>query len=121
MQQHQRGMTTLGFIILMVFIGIFIYAGIRLTPAYVEYFEVSKALGSLQGEAQGVFSAGSLRTTLEKHFNIDDVTALDVKDVDIHHEEEGWVVHADWDAREPFLGNISFLVHFDATVVLKGS
>ena len=121
MLKHQRGMTTLGFLILMVFLGIFVYAGIRLTPAYIEYFEVSKAFGGLQAEAQGVFSAAALRTSLEKHFDIDDVTGLDPKDVDIHHEEEGWVVHAVWDVREPFLGNVSFLVHFDTSVVLKGA
>ena len=121
MQHHQRGMTTLGFIILMVFIGLFIYGGIRLTPAYVEYFEVSKALNGLQAEAAGVYSAASLRSTLEKHFDIDDVTGLDAKDVDIHHEDEGWVVHAVWDVREPFLGNVSFLVHFDTSVTLKGA
>jgi hypothetical protein len=121
MQQHQRGMTFLGVLILMCFIGTFIYAVIRLTPAYLEYFEISKTFGALQVESAGTMSPGALRVTLEKRFDIDDVTSLDPKDVEIKRDGDVWIVRGVWDVKEPFIGNVSFLVHFDKMVTLKPS
>ena len=36
-KRQQAGMTTLGLIILVVFVGLFAFAGIRLTPVYLNY------------------------------------------------------------------------------------
>ena len=37
----QRGMTTLGLLILLVFLGTFAYAGIRLVPVYLEDLKIA--------------------------------------------------------------------------------
>ncbi len=38
--RRERGMTVLGLLILVAFVGMFVYAGIRLTPIYIEYMAV---------------------------------------------------------------------------------
>ena len=40
-KRQQAGMTTLGLIILVVFVGLFAFAGIRLTPVYLNYMKVA--------------------------------------------------------------------------------
>ena len=39
-RRQQAGITTLGLVILVIFIGLFAFAGIRLTPVYLNYMKV---------------------------------------------------------------------------------
>ena len=45
MQQRQRGMTFLGILVLVVVVGAWVYAAIRLTPKYLEYMKIAATLG----------------------------------------------------------------------------
>ncbi|HUO94846.1 MAG TPA: DUF4845 domain-containing protein [Steroidobacteraceae bacterium] len=112
-------MTTLGLAILIAFVGIFVYAGIRLVPVYLEYFNVVKALEGLKSDAEG--GPAQMRIALEKRFDIEDIKSLDWKAVEITKEGPNWAVHAAYDAETSFLGNVGFVVHFDKTVLLNAS
>jgi hypothetical protein len=117
--RRERGMTTIGLIILITFVGLFVYAGIRLTPLYLEYFNVVKAVEGLKSDAdQG---QAAMRVGLEKRFDMDDIKSLNYKDVEITKEGSTWVVHVAYDAQTSFVGNVGFIVHFDKTVDLAGS
>jgi len=50
MQHRQRGMTMLGIILVVVVVGAWIYAGIRLTPLYLEYMRVASTLEKVRDE-----------------------------------------------------------------------
>jgi Domain of unknown function (DUF4845) len=119
LQGRERGMTTIGLIILISFVGLFVYAGIRLVPLYVEYLAVVKAIEALKSDAES--GPGAMKVALEKRFDIEDIHSLSHKDVEIHREGSGWTVHAAYDAETPFIANIGFIVHFDKTVNLGGS
>jgi DNA-dependent RNA polymerase auxiliary subunit epsilon len=121
MRTSQRGITLLGALILVAFVGMFVYAGIRLTPLYLEYMNIAKAMDAVKREATGTETPTSIRTALDKHFNIDYIDSLSAKDIDVTKEGAAWTVHASYDATAPFVANISFAVHFDKTVVIGGS
>jgi hypothetical protein len=55
--RRQAGMTTMGLIILVLFVGIFAFAGIRLTPVYLNYMKV---LGVVNGVVEEFDGAGGL-------------------------------------------------------------
>ena len=117
--RRERGMTTVGLIILVTFVGLFVYAGVRLLPVYLEYFNVIKAVENLKSEAdQG---PPAMRIALEKRFDIEDIKSLSYKDVEITKEGASYAVRVLYDAQTPFVGNIGFIVHFDKTVSLGGS
>jgi len=117
--RRERGMTTLGLVTLIGFVGIFVYAGIRLVPVYLEYFNVVKALEGLKSDAEG--GPSQMRISLEKRFDIEDIKSLDWKSVEITKEGPNWSVHAAYDAETTFLGNVGFIVHFDKTVLVNAS
>jgi hypothetical protein len=48
LKNRQAGITTLGAIILVSFIGIFAFAGIRLTPVYLNYMKVAGVVSGVQ-------------------------------------------------------------------------
>lgn len=118
MRNRQRGITAIGFVILAMFIGMFVYAGIRLLPVYMEYMNIAKALDKLRQDSTGLDSATAIRNALDKTFNIDYVSSIDARDIAITREGNSWAVRAEYDAPAPFVGNVSFMVHFDKTVLL---
>ena len=117
--RREHGMTTIGLIIMVCFVGLFVYGGIRLTPLYLEYFNVLKTVEGLKSDTDSGPSA--MKIALEKRFYIEDITSLSYKDVEISKEGSSYLVHVAYDAEAPFVGNIGFVVHFDKTVTLGGS
>ena len=53
LKRRQTGMTTLGIIILVGFVGFFVFAGIRLTPVYLNYMKVAGVISGVHDEFDG--------------------------------------------------------------------
>ena len=51
MKRTQRGITLLGFIIVLAVVGFFAYVGMKLFPMYSEYYSVKSALKGLANES----------------------------------------------------------------------
>ena len=117
--RRERGMTAIGLMILIAFVGLFVYAGIRLMPLYLEYFNVVKSIEGLKTDTDS--GQAAMRVALEKRFDIEDIKSLTFKEVEIRKEGGGWMAHAEYDAQTSFIGNVGFIVHFDKTVMLSGS
>jgi hypothetical protein len=115
---RERGMTTLGLLVLVAFVGLFIYGGIRLTPLYLEYLSVSKTLSNVAQELDASASEPAIRDSIKKRFEIQDVSSMKASDIEITREGTAWTVRAAYDAEAPFVANIGFVVHFDKTVTL---
>ena len=117
MRHSQRGITFIGWLVLLVPVAILVYAGIRLTPIYLNYMRVSKSLAELVSENKGeTSSADGLRNSLGKHFDIEGIEKPSVKDIDIHREAGHWVAISDYEDVAPMFGNISLLVAFHKQV-----
>jgi len=110
----QRGITFIGWLVLLVPLAIVVYAGIRLTPVYLNYMRVAKALAQTASEARGVdtTSAQQLHVSLDKHFDIEGITKPATTEIDIHRENDHWVEIADYEEVVPMFGNVSLLVQF---------
>jgi hypothetical protein len=116
MRQRQRGITFIGLLFIIVLFAIPVYAVIRLTPVYLNYMSVSRSLESLRTEFKGTPDPGGMRRSLEKHWQIDDITGINVKDIELTRDGSATVVHAAYDDKVPYIANVSLLVSFDKTV-----
>lgn len=118
--RRQKGMTLLGWLIVLCLIGIFALAALRLVPIYLEYYRVSSVLTSIKAESvDGVASKREIYSLIEKRFNIESIGRLKAKDIKVTPKNETWLVRANYDARAPFLGNVHFIVTFDKKVEIK--
>ncbi|HWZ62050.1 MAG TPA: DUF4845 domain-containing protein [Steroidobacteraceae bacterium] len=120
MRSRQRGVTALGWLILLVPIAIVIYAGIRLLPVYLNYMKVVRALDLVASDASGSSNPQSIRTTIDKHFEIDMVDYPTAKDIKVTRTGSGWEVEASYDDEAPLFANISLHVVFDKVVKTSG-
>jgi hypothetical protein len=116
MFRRQRGATFLGMVIILAILGFALYGGIRLTPIYMEYMAVVRAMQQTAKEAGDGASVQQLRTGLDRRWIIEDIKSIDPKDIEIRRNGNGFTMRAYYDAEAPFVGNISLVAHFDKTV-----
>lgn len=116
MRRKQQGMTFLGLLILVVFVGLFVYAGIRLTPAYLDYMQVTKALNDIASETDGKVDERSLRIALQRRWDIEDFKNIDARDVEVVRDGDVYTLTADYQVVTPFVANIELLVSFNKSV-----
>jgi hypothetical protein len=122
MLKYQRGVTMLGWLFLLTPLAILGYAGVRLTPIYLNYMNVNQALKQVSTEVSGNSpTSDAIRRSLETHLDVSGVTFPDVKDFKITRVDGVWTVEAAYDDQAPLFANVFILVSFDKTVTLKAS
>jgi hypothetical protein len=116
----QRGVTLIGWIVIMIPFVIVGYAVVRLLPVYLNYQKVAKTLESTATEVKGTSDAEHIRTVIDKHFDIDMVVYPTGKDVKITRDGQSWVMECEYEDQAPLFGNISLHVNFDKQVTIGG-
>jgi len=120
LKRRQGGMTTLGAIILVAFIGLFAFAGMRLTPIYLNYMKVAGVVSGVQKEFDGVNATRTaIRSSISRRFDIESVGIITAKDVKVTKVEGGHEVAATYSHKSPFIANISFVVDFDNRAIIR--
>jgi hypothetical protein len=120
MHRRQRGMTFIGLMCILVLVGTIGYAGVRLVPVYLNYMKLARTMESAASEFKGEApNLDGVRKSLDRHWAIEDITAIDQKDIEITREDGGLTLHAVYDDTVPYLGNVSLSVHFDKTVKVQ--
>ena len=118
--RRQTGITTLGFIILGVLIGTFGFAALRLTPVYLNHMKVVGVVNGVFDEFDGQNPTRAIiRSSVSRRFDVESVSIIGWRDVTIEAVDGGFEVAAIYDHPAPFIGNISFLVHFDKSVIVR--
>ena len=119
-KNRQAGMTTLGLIVLVVFVGLFAFAFLRLTPIYLNYMKVVGVVDGVYEEFDGQGpTSGAVKKSIRRRFDVESVSIITARDVAVVAVDGGLSVSAVYDHTAPFISNISFTVHFDKTVIIR--
>jgi len=118
--RRQAGATAVGFIILTLFIGLIAFAVLRLTPVYLNYMKVVGVVDGIVREFDGQKpTRQAIRTSISRRFGVESVSVITYRDVTVTAVDAGFEVAAVYDHPSPFIGNISFLVHFDKAELVR--
>lgn len=118
--RQQQGMTMLGLVFLICFIGVFAFGFIRLTPIYLNYMKVIGVIDGVVAEFDGQgANATAIRRSLGRRFDVESVSEIAAKDVKVTPVDGGLQVSAVYDHSTPFIANVSFMVHFDKTELVR--
>ncbi len=113
-------MTAVGFIILAIFVGLFAFAAIRLTPVYLNYMKVAGVLDGVYEEFDSQNpSRAAIRTSISRRFGVESVSMISHRDIKVTPDSGGFLVEATYDHTTPFIGNIHFTVKFDKDVLVR--
>jgi|SRR5580658_2515829 hypothetical protein len=121
MHSKQRGVTVIGWLFLLIPIAILGYALLRLAPVYLNYMKVSRSMNQLVSEMHSLdtSSAALIRSSLEKHLDVESVDYPGIKDFEIRRDGGIWIVQTTYEETAPLFDNISLVVAFDKTVQIQ--
>ncbi|GJM08327.1 MAG: DUF4845 domain-containing protein [Lysobacteraceae bacterium] len=120
MLKNQRGLTLIGFLVVLAIVGFFIFIGMRLFPVYQEYYAVSSAMNAMQQEP-GVAAMQPQRVEelLFRKFYISYVDSVRREDVNFSRKG-GYKMRVKYEVRENLIANLDFVAKFEKTVSLDG-
>lgn len=117
---REQGMTALGMLILAVFVGLFAFAAIRLTPVYLNYMKVAGVLDGVHSEFDSQNpSRGAIQTSILRRFDVESVSVITHRDIKVTSDSGGFRVTADYDHTTPFIANLYFTVKFNKQVLVR--
>ena len=121
MKQSQRGLTLIGFVIVLCVVGFFAYCAMKLVPVYSEYMGVVKSMEQLSKEPGiGSRDVSEIRAMLDLKFNVQYVDSASIPPNGIQVKKTGGAtsLRVAYDKRVKFIANVDLLVSFDKTINL---
>jgi len=110
----QRGITLIGMLIAGIVIVIVAIGGLKIAPAYIEYFKVKKAIVGVAQMTSGG-TVGQVREAFERRATIDDIDVISAKDLDVTKEGNELVISFAYPKRISLFSNISLVIDFAAS------
>jgi hypothetical protein len=115
---HQRGMTGIGWLIVLALIGFFVLLALRMVPAYLDYYKVVSTLEAIEEES-GFSSPREIREKLERRFDVSFVSNISPQDVEIKPKGDKYVVTASYEKREHIASNVYVVMEFEKQVLVN--
>ncbi|MBI5750870.1 MAG: DUF4845 domain-containing protein [Hydrogenophilales bacterium] len=114
--KHQRGMTFISMMILII-LGVSItLLGVKLAPSYIEFFSVKKIMSAMAKDpAFPTMSPQEVRNSFDRRATIDYVDSVNGKDLDISKENGQNVASVEYSKKIPLVLNISACLEFEAS------
>ena len=115
--RNEKGITLIGFLVVAVFLGLFALATIKLVPVYLEYGKVKSSLEKAKTELDGKSpSIEDIYQQLENYWNIEDIRRVDFREIKVSREPRSYKVHAKYEGRVYYIGNLYLVAEFDTSV-----
>jgi hypothetical protein len=115
MKRTQKGMTLIGFIIVLAVAGLFAYIGMKLVPMYTEFYGVKKAMASLANEPGiATMSPPQIKDLFYRRMYINYAENVKTSDVTLTRKDAGWMMVVDYEVRRPVIANLDVVGKFHA-------
>lgn len=122
-QRRSRGITFIGFLIVLAVLGFFAYSAMRLVPIYVENDGVKKSQDLVANEpGSSSKTIEQIRGDLGMKFSIQYVDDASVPPgaIQVIRQNGGSTLRIAYQRRVNFAGNVDLLVSFDRSVPMAG-
>jgi Tfp pilus assembly protein PilE len=116
--KKQRGLTLIGFVMVLAIAGFFAFIGMKLFPVYTEYYSVKGDMAGLAAEP-GVaqMTPAEVKDKLFRRFYISYVESVKNENVKVTRNN-GYNLSVKYEVRRPLVFNLDFIAKFEHTVDL---
>lgn len=112
--RNQQGVTLIGMVIVGIIIVFVAIGGMKIAPAYIEYYKVKKAIvGVAQTTSRG--TVAEVRAAFDRRAAIDDIDVIAGRDLEVTKEGNEIVISFAYPKRISMFGNVSVLIDFAAS------
>ncbi len=117
-KKNQRGITLMGFMMVLSVLGFFIFLGLRLFPAYSEFNSVKSDMEGLKAQPNAAsLSPARVLDFLYRRFDISYVSTVKPEHI-FFDKKNGYNVTIRYEYRKPLMGNLDYVAKFEHTVNL---
>jgi len=117
--RKQRGLTLIGFILVLALGIFFAYTGMKIIPIYLEYNALLNALETVQKDpASPGMAPSQIRSRILNSLWVSYASDNIVRQNIYISRSEGIKIRVAYEVRKTWIGNLDLLAHFDKTVVL---
>jgi hypothetical protein len=116
MKRTQRGVTMIGWLFLLIPVVIVGYSCIRLVPVYLNYTKIARTMEQVSQELRAGDSQQTIRYSLEKRLDIEQVEFPTFRDFVIRRDGQSWLIEIDYEDGAPLLSNLSVTAKFSKSV-----
>ena len=122
MKRTQRGMTLIGFVIVLGLVGFFAYIAMKLVPMYSEYYAVKQALAGLKAEP-GIANKdpAKIEDLFFRRLYISYAENVKPANVTIERADRGWLMTVQYEVRKPLVANLDVVGMFDTSEELTNA
>ncbi len=119
--RKQRGLTLIGFGLVLVLVLFFSYAAMRIVPLYLEYQALISAMNTLVVDPRGrKMTSRQIKNKLIDSLWVNYATDnIQRKHMKLTNKKEGLEVRVAYEVRKDFVGNIDLLLSFERAVILR--
>lgn len=115
MKQTQRGMTMLGFLMVLCLGIFFAYCAMKIVPMYIEYYSVKKILTTISKNPEAANgSKEQIRDLFRRSLEIDYVKVITPDMLKIESTDGGMKIFVDYERRENLMANLDVVGKFHA-------
>ena len=114
-RRTQGGLTMIGFLFVAAVAVVVALVGFRVTPAYIEYFSVQKALQQAIEEVKDPTASADVRRAFQKRVDSGYIESVRGSDIEITKDRNVVTASAGWTRKLHLVGNVSLLLEFDAS------
>ena len=121
MRKRQQGMTAIGMIILVAFIGMVGFGLLQMVPVYLENMRIQKVMNQAKENLDNQnATVMDIRKALDKGVNVESLYDVDVKsDFKIKRAGEGYTVSMDYQREKAYIANVYLVAKFSHSVDIK--
>jgi len=112
---QQSGLSMLGFLFVAAVVVVCVMIGFRVTPAYIEYFSVQKALEQALVDSKDLNSTAEVRAAFQKRVDAGYIESVSGRDVEVLKNRNQITANVSWSRKLPLVANASLLLEFEAT------
>ena len=113
---RQKGITLTGFIVWAIVLIIAALLGMKLGPAYAEYYSIKKQFQAIAADP-GVVAGGRREAegAFVRRATMENIKSISLNDLQIEKQGDRVVIRADYEVRIALVGNVSALLTFHAS------
>ncbi|MFW5825041.1 MAG: DUF4845 domain-containing protein [Marinobacter sp.] len=118
---HQRGASTLGILVAVLFFGSLLTLVIKLGPVYLDDYTVQGALEGLDGE-EGLsdMTPADVRRLVTRRLSVNNIDGFSAKDIKIEKDGDTVILSLDYEVRTHVVSNVDAVISFSHFYELTG-
>ena len=112
----QTGMTVLGVMILISFVGAMALLALKIIPIYLDYSSIDGTLNALKDDPTiATMSRSEITKSIQKRFDIGFIESLKAEQIKMTERGGELTLDLDYEDRRNIVANLDVIVHFKKT------